>query len=136
MEGVGIGDPLTSEPGNMRGPTRQGMRNLIAQDRDVYWTQWEYGYPRGTLMDGMGYDSPRLAMVPLFDPDIYMAGHQNGRIQAGAEEIVVTNWAGIFFNEMSGNTVIGHLMPIDFTPTPTNLSDNPNSFLRTVILVR
>ena len=84
----------------------------------------------------MGMASPRLAMVPLFDPDIYMAGHQNGRIQAGNAEIVITRYAGIFFNGMQGNTVMGHLMPIDFTPTPTNLSADPNSFLRTVILVR
>ena len=136
MEGIGIGDPLTSEPGNMQGPTRQGMQDLMAQDQGVYWTPDESGYPRGTLKGGMGYDSPRLAMVPLFDPDIYMAGHQNGRIQAGNAELVVTKWAGIFFNGMSGNTVMGHLMPIDFTPTATNLSDDPNSFLRTAILVR
>ena len=79
---------------------------------------------------------PRLAVVPVFDADIYMTGHQNGRIDAGDAEIVITNFVGIFFNRVQGNTVMGHMMPLDFTPTPDNLSDDPNSFLRTVILVR
>ena len=87
-------------------------------------------------MGGMGMASPWLAIVPVFNADIYMEGHQNGRIDAGDTEIVVTNFVGIFFNGVTGNTVMGHMMPLDFTPTPDHLSDDPSSFLRTVILVR
>ena len=65
-----------------------------------------------------------------------MEGHQNGRIDAGNAELVITNFVGIFFRDTQGPTVTGHIMPLDFTPTPDNLSDDPNSFLRTVILVR
>ena len=80
--------------------------------------------------------SPRLAMVPTFDAEIFMQGHQNGRIQAGNPEIVVTGLVGIFFKRMQGNEVVAHISPVDFDPTPDNLTDDTASFLRTVILVR
>ena len=134
--GLGVGGTLTNEPGNMVGPTAQGVNDLIDLDSTATWTQFEPGYPRGTVMGGMGMASPRLAIVPVFNADIYMEGHQNGRIDAGDTEIVVTNFVGIFFNGVTGNTVMGHMMPLDFTPTPDNLSDDPSSFLRTVVLVR
>ena len=132
------GVALTNEPGNMVGPTRLGANNLIAQDSGANWMHDPPGgrYPRGTIEGGMGMASPRLAIVPVFDADIYMEGHQNGRIQAGNAELMVTRFVGIFFQEMQGNTLMGHMMPLDFTPTPTNLSDDPSSFLRSVILVR
>ena len=75
-------------------------------------------------------------MFLLRGPGRYMEGHQNGRIDAGNAELVITNFVGIFFNDTQGPVVYGHIMPLDFTPTPDNLSDDPNSFLRTVILVR
>ena len=31
------GDLLLMEPGNMVGPTTQGIEDLIAQDPDAYW---------------------------------------------------------------------------------------------------
>ena len=130
------GVALTNEPGNMVGPTRIGLNNLIAQDFNANWTNLPAGYPRGTIEGGMGMASPRLAIVPVFDADIFMEGHQNGRIQANDAELIVTRFVGVFFQEMDGNTLMGHMMPLDFTPTPTNLSDDPSSFLRSVILVR
>ena len=135
-EGLYVDGALTNEPGNMVGPTHQGVDDLIALDGDAYWSPDEAGYPRGTVADGMGMASPRLAIVPVFNAEIYMEGHQNGRIDAGNAELVITNFVGIFFNDTQGPVVYGHIMPLDFTPTPDNLSDDPNSFLRTVILVR
>ena len=115
------GVALTNEPCNMVGPTRLGANNLIAQDSGANWMRDPPGgrYPRGTIEGGMGMASPRLAIVPVFDADIYMAGHQNGRIQAGNAELMVTRFVGIFFQEMQpGGTLMGHIMPLDFTPTP------------------
>ena len=80
--------------------------------------------------------SPRIGMVPTFDAETYVQGHQNGRIQAGTAEIVVTGMLGIFFDEMVGNDVIGHISPTIFSPSGNNLTDDTSSFLRTVILVR
>ena len=131
----GVGDSLTNEPGNMQGPTRQGIDGLIAQDPSAAWAT-PAGYPRGIVQGGLGMGSPRLAMVPLFDGDIYLQGHQNGRIDAGDAEIVVTRFTGIFFAGTSGNDVIAHISPIDFNPGTDNLTDDTSSFLRTVVLVR
>ena len=132
---IGVGSPLTNEPGNMIGPTRQGVLDLIAQDEDAAWNM-NPPYPRGIVEGGMGMESPRLAMVPTFDAEIYMQGHQNGRIQAGNPELVVTGFVGIFFEEMDGNEVVAHISSINFSPSTGNLTDDTSSFLRTVILVR
>ena len=137
--GLDLGDALTNEPGNMIGPTAQGVAALIAQDPDarfLWGAAAPNGEPRGTVVGGMGMASPRLAAVPTFNPETFMQGHQNGRIQAGNPEIVVTGIVGIFFDRVQGSDVYGYLFLIDFDPTSGNLTDDTSSFLRTVILVR
>lgn len=129
------GDALQNEPGNMQGPTRQGALDLIAQDSGAGWTT-SGAYPRGIVQGGLGMESPRLAVVPTFNGDTYLQGHQNGRIQANDAEIVITRYVGIFFETVAGNDVIGHISPIEFSPGPNNLTDDTSSFLRTVVLVR
>ena len=145
--GLSVGSGLMNEPGNMVGPTGQGIDALYLQDSGASWTSDGPGgtYPRGIISGGMGMASPRLVIVPTFNPKTFMAGHMNGRIGGGGKgggggpsnpEIVITSFVGIFFLPMAGNDVPGHLSPLNFTPTPDNLSDDPTSFLRTVILVR
>jgi hypothetical protein len=72
------------ESGNMIGPTKQGMMDLIAKDSLACWAdapdQNHVGYSRGMVMRrarkngpcNVAYpdweSSPRVAMVPLFDP--------------------------------------------------------------------
>ena len=129
------GDGLTNETGNMQGPTRQGVGDLIAQDPGAAWAT-PAGYPRGIVQGGLEMESPRLAVVPTFDGDIYLQGHMNGRIVAGDAELVIVRYVGIFFEAVVGNDVIGHISPIDFSPGPNNLTDDTTSFLRTVVLVR
>ena len=144
-EGLSVGTELMNEPGNMVGPTGQGIDALYLQDPNSFWMNDGPGgtYPRGiisTTSGGMGMASPRLAIVPTFNPETFMAGHMNGRIGGGGgpsnPEIVITGFVGIFFLPMVVNDAPGHLSPLNFTPTPDNLSDDPTSFLRTVILVR
>ena len=145
--GLSVGTELMNEPGNMVGPTGQGIEALYLQDPGAFWMNDGPGgtYPRGILSGGMGMASPRLAIVPTFNPETFMAGHMNGRIGGGGKgggggpsnpEIVITSFVGIFSLPMAGNDAPGHLSPLNFTPTPDNLSDDPTSFLRTVILVR
>ena len=144
-EGLSVGTELMNEPGNMVGPTGQGIDALYLQDPNSFWMNDGPGgtYPRGiisTTSGGMGMASLRLAIVPTFNPETFMAGHMNGRIGGGGgpsnPEIVITSFVGIFFLPMVVNDAPGHLSPLNFTPTPDNLSDDPTSFLRTVILVR
>ena len=71
---VPFGYDLTPEPGNMVGPTIQGMDDLIAQGSRA---------PTGTrnkneVVSTMN-PSPRVVAIPLFDPPYYEDGKHNGR---------------------------------------------------------
>jgi Flp pilus assembly protein TadG len=60
---IGVGDRLEVEPGNMVGPTKQGVQGLVDQDPGAYWesnTQSVAGSAFGK--------SPRVILVPFFDP--------------------------------------------------------------------
>jgi hypothetical protein len=62
---VGIGDRLQIEPGNMVGPTDQGIDELIALDPNAQWDSTT------NTVTGSAYGkSPRIALVPLFDPTL------------------------------------------------------------------
>jgi hypothetical protein len=99
-------DPELNKPGNMVGPTFQGMDSLIAQDslacwvdlpdpNHVGWTRGEVG--KKTSMNGScnsgsypGWESsPRVITVPLFDP---------AQIQPGRTQLRFNNLA-VFFIE-------------------------------------
>ena len=99
---VHFGDPETQEPGNMVGPTNQGIDDLIAQDPTAYWDT-SLNQVRTTLNP-----SPRVFPIPLFDPDYYQSGKVNGRNAT----LRVANWIGFFVESRSGNNVIGRITPI------------------------
>ena len=74
------------EPGNMVGPTFQGVQQLIALDPDAYWDDGS-----NTIVSDYGMSSPRVVTVALFDPgEITSPGRQNIRFN---------NFARIFIEE-------------------------------------
>jgi hypothetical protein len=76
------------EPGNMVGPTYQGVQALIDQDPDAYWDEQS-----NTVVSRYGMDSPRVVTVGLFDP---------GEItQPGRQRIRFNNFARIFVEEQA-----------------------------------
>jgi Flp pilus assembly protein TadG len=95
-------DQLMAEPGNMTGPTKQGVLDLIAQDPTAYWdpTKQKVVSPNGA--------SPRVAPIPVFDPVYYDTGKQNGR----NADLKVANYIGIFVEKMQGNDVVGVIVPV------------------------
>ena len=106
---IGPGTELEVEPGNMIGPTRQGMRDLIALDPDAEWDPDLNGTHRGGVSGGcMGAGtcrvSPRLVAIPVFDPDAYDAGRASGRIVINVVKVL-----GFFIDEMQGNDVAGYI---------------------------
>lgn len=106
---IGPGTELQVEPGNMIGPTRQGMRDLIALDPDAEWNPNLNGTNRGGVSGGcMGEGtcrvSPRLVAVPVFDPDAYDAGRASGRVVINVVKVL-----GFFIDEMQGNDVAGYI---------------------------
>jgi hypothetical protein len=94
--------PLTPEPGNMVGPTKQGMEDLIARDPNAW-----YDTVNNKVVSEMS-PSPRVIIIPLFDPVYYETGKQNGRTAS----LKAVNYLGFFLEEMSGNEVRGYVYPV------------------------
>src|SRR5438128_664004 len=61
------GDLMQQEPGNMDGPTNQGIDDLIARDPGAYWDN-SCNCVKGSAYGG---SSPRIAPIPLYDPNYY-----------------------------------------------------------------
>ena len=87
-----------AEPGNMVGPTRQGMDALIARDPSRVLGRRTTNKVVSTM-----HPSPRVVAIPLFDPVFYDSGKRNGR----NADLKVVNYMGFFIEEMQGNNVEG-----------------------------
>jgi Flp pilus assembly protein TadG len=94
---------LIQEPGNMVGPTNQGIDDLIAKDPGATWNttcQCVTGSNAGI--------SPRVTPLPLYDPEYYATGKANGR----NADFKLANIMGFFIDHRSGNQVYGFITPI------------------------
>ena len=99
---MGFNDLLLAEPGNMSGPTKSGIEELIAKDPNAYW---DHGTNKPVSKMA---PSPRVIAIPLFDPVYYDEGKRNGR----NADLKVVNYMGFFLEEMRGNDVVGRVTPI------------------------
>lgn len=97
-----FGDFMTQEPGNMVGPTNQGIDDLIAQDPNAYWDDVSQ-----SVKSPLGR-SPRVFPIPLYDPEYYASGKTNGR----NADLRMANWLGFFVESRQGNDVYGRITPI------------------------
>jgi Flp pilus assembly protein TadG len=109
-----FGQTYDPEPGNMVGPTNQGMDDLIARDPSARWD------PDLKKVISSMHPSPRVVAIPLFDPAYYADGKLNGRNAS----LKFVNYLGFFLEEMNGNEVVGRITPIgglrkaDAAPAP------------------
>lgn len=104
-EVIEIGYKMTPEPGNMVGPTKQGMDALIAKDPDAMWDT----HCNCVTRDGKPVGkSDRIVIIPLYDPYKYEDGKRNGR----TADIYIGNYLGFFIEEMRGNEVYGRITPV------------------------
>lgn len=136
-----VGDVVDTEPGNMIGPTKQGVDELIALDPGAVWMCSD-GTVASAGSDCAGYvstgASPRLVPVPVFNvqqwQDDVAAGNSKG---TGRYEIQITRLVGFFVERMIGNDVVGR---VTYYPSAGGISDGEidesANFLRKVILVR
>ena len=76
------------EPGNMVGPTYQGVQALIARDPSAYWDEQS-----NTVVSQYGMDSPRVVTVALFDPGAIT--------RPGRQYLRFNNFARIFIEEQA-----------------------------------
>lgn len=96
---VEIGDVLQIEPGNMVGPTKQGVDAIIRWDSGAYWDLNSNSIQGSNYP---GYTSPRICIVPLYDerypPD------------SGRNTITVTGLAVFFVEGIQGKNVYGRFI--------------------------
>jgi Flp pilus assembly protein TadG len=130
---VEIGDTLQSENGNMIGPTRQGVEDLIALDPDAEWdpTTMSVTGSCAQAATPCAGNSPRIVAIPVFDTGVYY----NTKRQ-GLPVFTVINILGFFIDDMQGNDVVGYLTEAPGLVTG-NSTINPNaSFLAQIQLIR
>jgi hypothetical protein len=102
---VKIGQVMTPENGNMTGPTLQGTEDLVAADPNAYWSD-DCNCVKGSAFSR----SPRIRVVPLYNPTRYTEGQHTGKSQP---ELEVVNYLGFFVEEVNGGgEVIGRITPI------------------------
>ena len=133
-----IGDIIPTEEGNMVGPTKQGVDDLVAKDPGAAWNSstnsFQGSCAPGVCADGQYHaSSPRIVPVVLFDVDTFFQGSPNGKTS-----VTISNIMGFFVEGMGGpgnKDVIGRLAAIPGMATGGGV-DESASFLRTVLLVR
>ena len=92
---VSIGDTLWTENGNMVGPTKQGVQDLIDQDPGAQWD----ATTKEIVASAFGpTGSPRIIRIPFFDP--------SKPFTSGKQDFVVTNIASLFLEGIDSNGVV------------------------------
>jgi len=126
---VPVGTLLAPEPGNMVGPTQQGMDELIASDPGAYWEE----APGCNCVRGSNRAvSPRIRPLPLYNPERYARYRDSGR---SGPEFEVVNYLGFFVERMQGNDVIGRIHPITLRVT-NPASPYVGAFASAIVLVK
>lgn len=131
----GVGDEVPVEPGNMIGPTSQGVRDLIALDPGATFnttTKRVEDSCAGTQACPQYGHSPRIVAIPIFDTAAYEDGRQSGRVT-----IKIVNILGFFIDRIQSNDVYGYLVtvPALFSGNHGTLS-NASAFAVDIVLVR
>lgn len=121
-----MGDAVPVEPGNMTGPTVSGTQQLIDKDPSAYWD------PATRRVVSTFNPSPRIVVIPVFDPAQYEESRQHGRL-----EIQVANLVGFFIEDMQGNDVTGRMVPMTGLIRNDTGGPGPNgAYLRAIRLVQ
>jgi hypothetical protein len=123
---VHFGDPMTQEPGNMVGPTNQGVDLLLAQDPNAYWDTVN------NMVHTTMSPSPRTVPIPLFDPDYYQSQITQGRNAT----LKVANWIGFFIEGRNGNDVYGRITPVTGVLDPNAGPAPEGTFPRVIRIVQ
>ena len=112
---ISVPSVATQEPGNLMGPTIQGLQALIDRDPNAYWDD-----NNKTYVSSMN-PSPRVFPIPFYNPDDYDLGKKTGRNAT----LNVTGFIGFFLENIpNGNEAYGRIFPITgvsaaTSPTPT-----------------
>ncbi|MBW3660051.1 MAG: hypothetical protein KY397_00255 [Gemmatimonadetes bacterium] len=97
---IRLGEAYMVENGNMTGPTRQGVEDLIDQDPDASWDLAADSVVNSRYVPWKA--SPRVANIPLFDP--------TQPVDPGKKPIVFNNITAFWVEEMKGKDVVGRFL--------------------------
>ncbi|MGD8319695.1 MAG: hypothetical protein PVJ02_04560, partial [Gemmatimonadota bacterium] len=114
------------EPGNMVGPTAQGVAALIAEDPDAYWDDGD-----NRVVSPFGNDSPRIITVALFDPTQITKG--------GRQSIQFNNFARFFIEKQDSpqDPVVGRFMYyVSSTGSTSDRGARTGSLVKRLRLIR
>jgi|KBSSwiStaDraftv2_1062776.scaffolds.fasta_scaffold11326_8 hypothetical protein len=117
---------MIQEPGNMNGPTLQGIQDLIDLDPNAVWNT----SCKCVKSSKFGV-SPRVAPIPLYDPAKYALAKKNGR----TAEFEMANWLGFFIEKIQGGNVYGRITPITGTLDKNAEPGTPDAFAKVIVLV-
>ena len=123
---VALGDNLVLEPGNMVGPTKHGVQQLIDSDPGV----WNEGTK---TVDGSSSDpytkSRRFVHIPVYDPEQML---HHGRV-----EMTVVGFAGFWISgfDSKQGTVTGYYVPDTSPAGAGGVGPGPGPVLRILRLV-
>jgi hypothetical protein len=106
---VGPGDTCQVEPGNMVGPTNQGVSDLIASDPNATWDSTTQ-----TVINSDYGISPRVIYVPFFFPWTDAT--------SGRTDVIITKIGAFFIESQTSNTVTGRFLQV---ATPGEPCDDP-----------
>src|SRR5262249_36795542 len=91
---ITIGNDMAPENGNMVGPTQMGTGDLMATDSSAHW---DTGC---NCVKGSMYPfSPRIRILPLYDPSYFADGKQSGKANP---QLRVVNYLGFFVEDVTG----------------------------------
>ncbi len=103
---LGPGDRVAIESVDLTGATLQGIQELIDQDPGAYW-----GTGCGCIQGSAfaGGESPRIAIVPFYDPRI--------PVDPGQMQLRIVKIIAMFLDTIEGGDIYVYFMPI---PTPVD----------------
>ncbi len=102
---ISLGEEYWIEGGNMNGPTRQGVHDLMDLDSGAYWDTFSNAV-EGSDWAPNWEGSPRVGIIPVFNP--------SREFDPGKQPIEFTNFLAVFFEDIQGGgqnqQVIGRIM--------------------------
>jgi Flp pilus assembly protein TadG len=130
---VGIDQVVESENGNMIGPTRQGVQDLIALDPNARWdTSTNSVYNSCQTASPSCGRSPRIVAIPVFDTATYYNTNRQG-----LPTFRIVNILGFFIDQMQGNDVVGYVTEMPGLVRAATAPIDPSaSFLTQIQLIR
>ena len=98
-----IGDLMTTEPANVTASTKNGVDALIAKDPGAYWDA-----ANKRVVSSL-HPSPRVVVIPLYDPYYRDTGKKNGNTAA----FKIADFMGFFIEGAQANgNVTGRIVPV------------------------